>query len=322
MNVVSLHHAIFTSPDLDAHEKFGLDFGLKTVQRSPDELIMRAPCGIDAYNYIVRKADRATFIGLGFTVAGRDDLDHAVEHLGGTAIRAVERPGGGLITTILGPEGIQFELIAGEQPSSAEPEYPELVINSPILSNRLNEVLNFRPIGPQKLFSLGHVALYVRDLKLAIATLQDVLGMKVTDAAHLGNPEEPIVAFMRLDRGAEPTEHHTIALVEYKRTDCHHMSFQAQDFEAQFTAHRWLQTQGYRPVAGVGRHGLGCHIYDTWYGPDSCMWETYSDTDLVDADWPRRDHYAVGAGKLDVWRDDPDENARYFRLGAYAEADA
>lgn len=313
MRVRSLHHTHFAAPDLDLHESFAKDFGLATVTRTADRLVMRAPYGADAYNYIVDRAEQTEFKGYGYLVESMSDLDEAAARFGGSPIVTLDRPGGGFATTLHDFEGVAIELIAGETPSIPANACAPLVLNLPGAVNRLNRPQSHRPTGPVQLFGLGHSALYVRDIDQQIAWYGKTLGMKVTDVGYDSDTNKTVVAFMRLDKGSETVDHHVLALVAHGRTDCHHISFHTQDFEAQMRAHRWLLSRQHRPVAGVGRHGLGSHVFDTWFGPGGCLWETFSDTDAFNADWPTGYHDIKG-GELDFWVDDPVATGRYFAL--------
>jgi hypothetical protein len=82
-----------------------------------------------------------------------------------------------------------------------------------------------------------------------------------------------------------------------------------QDYESQFVAHRWLLSKGWESNWGVGRHPLGCHVFDTWFGPNRYRFETFSDTDLLNQDH-ETGHYDISKHELDMWSDKPPDS--YF----------
>jgi catechol 2,3-dioxygenase-like lactoylglutathione lyase family enzyme len=308
MTLKSLHHAHFSVHNIDKMEHFAKDFGLTTVERSTDRLYMRTAGG-DAYAYIAERGEPG-FKAIGFTVDTQDDLTRAVAEHGATPVTALDGPGGGQSVSLVSPEGFRFDLLHGVQ--EADPDTPPcpLVLNVPGMIGRERAPQSTRRIGPAHLYRLGHVGFYVRNLKAMRDWLVSVLGMRVSDDVYIGSPENVVVSFLRLDRGAALTDHHCIFLVQYMdRCDFHHASFEAQDYEAQFRAHRYLADQGWTSLWGVGRHGLGSHVFDTWFAPDGYRFETFSDTDMVDSAHVAGLH-DMAKSDLDVWSSESPE--KYF----------
>lgn len=310
MRVTGLHHVRFAVTDLERTEAFARDFGLKTVEHDASRLVMRTGGG-DAYCYIAEPAAERGFAGLAFTVADRSDLEHAVARHGASAIRELDTPGGGCGVTLTDPEGLRIDLVMGIAGQPREAGAAPVGLNFPDQKARLHVAQNSPALGPATLFRLGHVGLYVRDFSTMAAWYQDVLGMRISDTLHVPHqPDQKIVGFLRVDRGAELVDHHTLFFGQFGKTDCHHISFEAQDFEAQFIAHRWLGQQGWEANWGVGRHPLGSHVFDVWFDPDRYRWETFSDTDVVDASQQPGNH-DIHESQMDIWSSDPPD--RYFQ---------
>lgn len=308
MRLKSIHHVSFTVTDLSKTQRFAEDFGLHTVKSDGQQLYMRTSGG-DAWCYKAEQSDQRGFIGIGFAVEGEDDLSEAVEKHGATPVRELDSPGGGLGVTLTNPEGLKIDLVTGVVGQEPAPSAPELRLNQPGNQPRLAAPQTGRPLGAATLFRLGHVGLYVRDYSKSAAWFEDVLGMKRSDSLHPGNPNVTIVGFYRLDRGKEWVDHHALFLGQSDRSDAHHVSFEVQDYEAQFRTHRWLLQQGWELNWGVGRHPLGSHVFDTWFGPDRYRFETFSDTDMVNCDH-QAGHYDVHTQDMDMWSSDSPE--RYF----------
>jgi hypothetical protein len=55
-----------------------------------------------------------------------------------------------------------------------------------------------------------------------------------------------VAAFVRLDRGKEYTDHHSIFFLEKEKTHDHHASFEVVDFDHQLIAHEYLLNKGYK----------------------------------------------------------------------------
>lgn len=309
MRLKSVHHVSFAVTNLAETRRFAEDFGLVTVSSDPDRLFMRTSGG-DAWCYQAEQADSRAFLGLGFAVESEDDLNGAVAKHGATPVRELDTPGGGLGVTLAGPEGLRVDLVTSVRGEEPQQTLPQLRLNAPGERTRFTVPQNHRPLGPATLFRLGHVGLFVKDFRGMAAWLETVLGMKRSDSLHVpGKPDANIGGFFRLDRGKEWVDHHSLFLGQSNRSDVHHISFEAQDYEAQFRAHRWLEKQGWDLNWGVGRHPLGSHVFDVWFDPDRYRFESFSDTDLVNCDH-QPGHYDAKTQTLDMWSSDSPE--RYF----------
>ncbi|MBB6255396.1 VOC family protein [Nitrospirillum iridis] len=311
MRLKSLHHVKFQVNDLATTEKFAQDFGLITVEICPDRLIMRTNGG-DSYAYVAERGDAAVFTGFAFEVESEADLEEAVRVHKASPIRTLDMPGGGKAVTLTDPNGIAVDLIHGVARIPPGEAYAPLMLNSPLNYVREGRFEPKRPLGPAKLFRIGHVGLFIPSFMATLPWYVDVLGLIPSDVYHLpGQPGIRIVGFLRLNRGEELVDHHCVALMQSRggETACHHISFEAQDFEAQFMSHRYLESKGYELVWGVGRHPHGSHVFDVWRDPDRNRFETFTDTDRLRASDGTRVH-GIHEVEMDVWSSDPPD--RYF----------
>ena len=309
MQLNALHHVTFAVADLDRQEAFCADFGLVTAARSADRLVMRS-LGGDGACYVAIRADADRFIGLAFEVAQAAMLDDAVARLGAERRPDLDLPGGGQCVELKDPDGNQVLLVHGSARHAAAAPEEELHLNTPFVRQRFGRSQTARTVGPAQLWRLGHLGLFVRDFAASAAWYGENLGLIGSDVYHVpGVPQARIVGFFRLDRGEEWTDHHTLALMQDERGGCHHISFEAQDFEAQHRTHRFLARKPYEPIWGVVRHPHGSHVFDVWRSPDGARFETFSDTDLLRASDGTRVH-DISTVEMDVWSDD--EPTRYF----------
>lgn len=308
MKIRSLHHVSYTLPDLEKTQSFAQDFGLKSVEKSADRLIMKTGGG-DAWCYKAVPGARG-FVGFGFLVESKRDLEEAVEKHGATPIAELDTPGGGLGVTLTHPEGLKIDLVYGIDGDTPQEVQPELRINTPANRTRLKDPQSPRPLGPASLYRLGHIGLFVKDYKASEKWFEDTLGLICTDSMHIPhNPDKTVVGFFRINRGNELVDHHAVFQAQSDKTDLHHASFEVQDFEAQARAHRFLLDQGHEPNWGVGRHPLGSHVFDVWFGPDKYRFETFSDTDLVN-DKHVHGHHDISKHEMDSWSSEPPN--KYF----------
>lgn len=308
MRILGFHHVRFGVTDLDATERFATDFGLKAVERRNGALYMRTDGG-EAYSYVAEPSPTRQFLGMAFTVESLADLEEAVREHGATPIAALDAPGGGQGVRLTDPEGLSVWLITGVAEDAPGARKSALSLNVPGARTRFNAAQATRELAPAQLFRLGHIGLYVQDFATMAAWYSKVLGLKVSDTLHTGDPAAKIVGFFRIDRGEAWVDHHTVFLAQFGKTDCHHISFEIEDFEAQFMAHRWLESRGWTPNWGVGRHPLGSHVFDVWFDPDKYRFETFSDTDLVNHDHVAGNH-DVHHAQMDLWSSESPE--RYF----------
>jgi len=305
MPIRSLHHVSFTVPDIEKTHQFAEDFGLRTVERSDDHFVMQTGGG-DAWCYKAESGERG-FSALGFLVDSESDLEDAVKQHGASAVRELDTPGGGLGVTLTNSEGLKVDLVFGIEGDTPQEVLPELRLNTPALRTRFAEPQSARPLGPANLYRLGHLGLYVKDYKTSAEWFQKTLGLRVSDAMHVPHdPEQTVVAFLRIDRGEEWVDHHSVFLAQSDKTDLHHISFEAQDYEAQARAHRWLLARGWELNWGIGRHPLGCHVFDTWFDPDRYRFETFTDTDLLNSGH-QTGHHDISKHEMDAWSSEPPE---------------
>ncbi len=311
MEVVRMHHARFEVADLARSESFAQDFGLKTVTRDANRLVMRTSGG-DAYSYVATLAERPRFVGFALEVASTADLDEAVSRHGATPRETLDLPGGGERVTLVDPNGFEVSLVHGVARRDPEPGTPDLRHNTPAERVRYGDNQHKRDFGPPTLYRFGHTGLFVTDFATSAAWYERTLGLIGSDIYHVPHdPDHRIVGFFRLNHGDQWVDHHTVALMQRADAppDCHHISFEVQDFEAQFMAHRWLQSREYELVWGVGRHPHGSHVFDVWRDPNGVRFETFSDTDLLNEARGTRVHNIKDV-QMDVWSSEPPD--RYF----------
>lgn len=309
MQLKAVHHVRFAVRDLDRQESFAKDFGLITVERTDDLLVMRT-CGGDPFAYVAEKGDADRLVGFAFEVEAAADLDEAHATLGASAPSDLDLPGGGQSVSLTDPDGNLVQLVHGSQRTDAEEFYPALEINTPFEKHRFGRNQHGRERGPARLWRLGHVGLFVKSFAASAAWYADKLGLIGSDVYHIpGKPQAQIVGFFRMNRGDEWVDHHSVALMQDERGGCHHISFEVQDFEAQQRTHRYLGSKDYEPIWGVGRHPHGSHVFDVWRSPDGARFETFSDTDLFRLEDGTKTH-DISQVIMDEWSDDKPD--RYF----------
>jgi hypothetical protein len=110
----------------------------------------------------------------------------------------------------------------------------------------------------------------------------------------------PAVVFMRLDLGATPADHHTLAIVQGFAPHFAHCAYEVVDADAVAMGERWMRERGWRHAWGIGRHILGSQVFDYWNDPYGARHEHYSDGDVFTADHPMGVH-AVSRAAMSQW---------------------
>jgi catechol 2,3-dioxygenase-like lactoylglutathione lyase family enzyme len=269
----------FEKPDLDRAEIFARDFGFTVAARTRDELRLRGTLpGTDAL--VIKRGARSRFVGPVFQAAAPEDLDRLARHTG-----APVRPHGtGRIVELKDPSGIPVAVVSGVAEHAGLPGQTPLTLNTGGRADRVNATQ--RPARePTRVERLGHVVLETVRFHAALDWYLETLGLLVSDFLHLPDDRDfgPTFAFLRCDRGAEPADHHTLAMHLGPATGYVHSAYQVTDLDALAAGGEYLGERGYRRSWGIGRHVQGSQLFDYWRDPDGLMVEHFTDGDLFDA---------------------------------------
>ena len=284
---LALAYLMFDRPDLEEAERFLNDFGLVTVLRDDATLLLRGT-GPAPFCYVVRRAAKAAFVGFGLQVADRAALDALAKVSGASMVEPSDLPGGGYRVRLADPSGFRVDAVAGQMPVAALPHRAPLPLNSVDAPLRVNETQR-PPAAAPEVIRLGHVVLELADFQATCAWYTQHFGFIPSDIQVLPDGS-PAVAFMRLDLGDAPADHHTLALAQGFVSKYSHSAFELIDADAVGMGHRMLREQGWDHAWGLGRHILGSQIFDYWQDPWSDKHEHYCDGDLFTADQPTGIH--------------------------------
>ena len=293
----------FERPDLARAEQYMRDFGLIVVSQSDNELFLRGT-GPRPYVYRITRGARARFVGLGLSVSILEDLQR-LSRTFGRPIETVDGPGGGSVVRLRDPEGVEVNVLHGYSPSKPLPTRLAILHNAPSQIVRVNDTQ--RPaLEPPQVAKLGHLVLETPDFDKSARWYMDTLGFIPSDVMCLPDGT-PIGAFMRLDRGDEPTDHHTLFVAMGLEFKVDHVAFEVVDLDAVEMGQQVMMANRYRHAWGVGRHVLGSQIFDYWRDPWGQKHEHYADGDLFDAKQPAGYHVLNRAGLYQWGPDLPDD---------------
>ena len=275
-----LAYVRFRAPDLDRMEAFLTDFGLVRAERTPRALYMR---GTDPEHHLhVTELGEPAFLGVGLAAVRREDLDAFAFRAGAGPVEKIDEPGGGWRVRLVDPNGIPLEIVHGIAAAAPLPMPDPRCINTASSRPRTGPRQHFER-GPARVKRLGHFVLLVKDFRETERFYHEVLGFRNSDEIYLGERNQVLAAFMRLDRGEEYVDHHAFLAVGAGRVELNHVSFEVQDMDDLMAGHEHLQRQGHAHHWGVGRHVLGSQIYDYWRDPFGNVLEHWTDGDLFNA---------------------------------------
>jgi len=281
IKVQDIAYVRFSSPDLDAMEKFGLDFGLVVTAREDGALYLRAS---DPAPYLhVTEVGEAGFVGAGFEAASEEDLVAASKMDGASGVEKIDAPGGGQRVRFTDPDGFVIDVVHGRERLPALPVPTTSGVNRGSDRHRFGQV-HRPPSGPSSVKRLGHFVIRVSDYRRSEEWYKSRFGFLSSDEIYLGEPENVVTAFMRCDRGQEYSDHHTLLCVGLGEPGFDHAAFEVEDVDSLMAGHDHLTAAGYDHHAGVGRHVLGSQIFDYWRDPWGHVVEHFTDGDLLNAD--------------------------------------
>ncbi|MCW5892615.1 MAG: VOC family protein [bacterium] len=287
----------FTRPDLAQAERFLVDFGLRVVTRTPELLVLRGT-GPEAFCYLVQRGTTPRFAGFALEVGSRADLERLAALPDAGPIEALATPGGGARVRLVDPSGFAVDAVHGRARATPLPRRPALPINTPDARPRVNAGQR-PPVAPPEVVRLGHVVLELADWQATCAWYTRHFGLIPSDVQVLPDGS-PAVAFLRLDLGDTPADHHTLALAQGLVPRYSHSAYEVCDTDAVAMGGRVLRERGWTHAWGVGRHILGSQVFDYWEDACGDKHEHYGDGDVFTADQPMGVH-AVGRDAMAQW---------------------
>ncbi len=292
----SLVHLRHRRRNLDEALRFYTDFGLHLAERSA-ALYFRAAGG-GPVCLIVEPGFHDEFVGFAVEAESEEVLHRLAAIVGGVVEQRSE-PGGGLVLRLRDPAGLQVEVLHGFASAKANGPPAAVPVNTSANPMRVNAP---RPavLGPAWVRRLGHVVLGRQEFARNATWYVKTLGLIASDVEVLADLGEPIVAFLRFDRGDMPCDHHSIVVAAAPEDGYLHAAFESTDVDALGGGAEWLQHRGWLKSWGIGRHVLGSQLFCYHVDPHGFEVEHYADGDMFDAGHPTGYHEA-GLSSLYLW---------------------
>ena len=176
-----------------------------------------------------------------------------------------------------------------------------LPINTPTQKKRINQ--GQRPaLEPSAIMKLGHCVTGANRIEEAIEWYMRHLGLIATDVLCVGDGS-PAICFMRMDRGAEPADHHTFVVGKGAGEGYLHSAYEVLDIDALAQGQQYLKSKKREHLWGIGRHILGSQLFDYWKDSSGFEFEHYADGDVFTADHPTA-YYPLDSGNVYAWGPD------------------
>ena len=271
----------FEKPDLVAAERFATFFGFTVSLRTDSELHLRGTfAGSPAV--IIREGSRSRFTGPAFRAESDADVLRLANHLGATVTPLPEAVGGITVDT-RDPSGARVRVVSGTHELPALSDQASHPLNTAADLVRTNGTQR-PPAEPARVQRLGHVVLQTNQYRAALDWYLENLGMIVSDFQYYAGQRSlgPTMGFIRCDRGSEPADHHTLAMMLGPSNRYVHSAYQVTDLDALAAGGEVLLDAGYTRSWGIGRHIQGSQIFDYWRDPDGFMVEHFTDGDMFD----------------------------------------
>lgn len=282
IKVTGLTWLEFEKPDLDRAQQFARDFGFAVHHRDDDSLYLRGTRAGSAC-VVVRKAPRSRFTGFALQAADAVDL-HRVAAAHDRAVEVAPEPLGGSAVTLTDPSGVTVRVVHGADELPEFPGQATQTLNVGGVAPRSNRTQ--RPARePARVERLGHLAMATRVFARQLDWYLDNFGLIVSDFQFLDGQRDrgPVFAFIRCDRGSEPTDHHTLAMLLAPEAGYAHSAYEVADLDALAAGGEYLREQGWTRSWGIGRHIQGSQIFDYWRDNDRFLVEHYTDGDVFDS---------------------------------------
>jgi catechol 2,3-dioxygenase-like lactoylglutathione lyase family enzyme len=279
LKIEDVAHVRFAAPDLAAMRAFLEDFGMVVVEVTATRLAARG-AGPSPVTHFTELGE-AGFVGVAFRAESLTDLQRLAT-AEGAAVEALDLPGGGSVVTLTDPDGHRVDVVAGQAPAEPLPVAKAQAWNNAGAHERLRTTKRIGS-GAAHVVRLGHVVLNVSNFRASEAWYKERLGLITSDEIRV-SPEVAIGAFLRCDRGEQPTDHHTVFLMQTpKGPGFNHAAYEVADLDDLMRGHGRLEEAGRHAEWGVGRHILGSQVFDYWRDPWGHTLEHWTDGDLFTA---------------------------------------
>ena len=249
IKVKDVQYCTLQCPDLDIQEQFLIHFGMHTVEKTDEMLLMKGD-GTQPFLEKIIKGEKK-FISNAFVASSMDDLEKISQADSFGDIEELSTPGGGYVSKGKDLDGFGVEVVFGIQ--ELEKESAETIpTNEGRKVNRMNQMKRFLKGSYPRILRFAHCGLNAVDPQASFDWYQNHLGLIASDKLFLGDPKDPNSPlqgiFSRLDKGSEPADHHTIfflsaPMLSEGKPVMNHVSFEMFNIDDVFTGNEMLESK-------------------------------------------------------------------------------
>ena len=280
MSVLGIDEITYSADDLPTCRRFFLDWGLRLVGESPDELVFETLNGGRVIVAASGKAGLPPALEVGPTLR---EVVWGVESEGDLqryAANIRQAPGfveGGGRVGCTDPNGLAVRLQVTRK--------RDLKIDSATYNTWSHkERINQRSPAYERAtpIEVGHVVFFVKDVAACERFYTDSFGFAASDR-YPGRG-----AFMRC---APEGGHHDMFLLERPTKDAglNHVAFTVRDIHEVFGGGMHISRCGWDTQLGPGRHPVSSAYFWYFKNPAGALVEYYADEDQLTADWQPRE---------------------------------
>ncbi|EPG73408.1 glyoxalase family protein [Leptospira fainei serovar Hurstbridge str. BUT 6] len=286
--------------NLSKAERYYTDFGLRIFSKTKKQILFNGnssnfPC------WSVEESNRDFLLGLGLYISSYEEFE-ALKKLDGTYFRPSGRFGNLPCITLLDPSGLPVDAVLSEL-SKAPHYFPKKRDwNSYDSIKRANRPQSAES-NPSEVIRLGHAVFLKQEFLKNAQWYCDTFGMIPSDIQLLPKSKEPVLVFLRCNRGKILTDHHTIVIGAGADDRLEHCAFELKDIDDISQGRQWLLSRGWKAAWGLGRHILGSQVFDYERDPTGMLVEHYTDGDKFDDTYPVGFH-EISLESLYQWGED------------------
>jgi catechol 2,3-dioxygenase-like lactoylglutathione lyase family enzyme len=270
--ITGIAYARLSAPDLDVMQGFLEDFGMVKVHRDDQRLYMRGT-GDSPFIHVTELGEAGT-IAYAYDAADESVLHDFVKSGAAKAIETIDEPGGGKRVVLTDPNGLSIEVVSGRQ---------KIAPLSPRVQLRASTSPSMRQ-APSRVRRISHGVIATPKLNETIDWFNNTFKLIQSDELYIGTPENRLGMFSRIDLGEQPVDHHIVFIVRNEKAGGHHTSWEVDHPDEIFVGHDFLKRKNkYEHIRGIGRHALGCQVFDYWMSPFEQMHEHWSTSEQMNS---------------------------------------
>ncbi|EQA46808.1 glyoxalase family protein [Leptospira broomii serovar Hurstbridge str. 5399] len=286
--------------NLSESERYYTDFGLRVLSKTKTQILFHGnssnfPC------WSIEESNRDFLLGLGFHITSYKEFE-ALKKVKGAQLLPLGRFGNLPCVTLLDPSGLPVDVVLSEVPKFTSQSPKKRDWNRYDSIKRVNRP-QAAETGPPGIIRLGHAVFLKQEFLKNAQWYCDTFGMIPSDIQLLPKLKEPVLVFLRCNRGKTLADHHSIVIGAGADDRLEHCAFELKDIDEISQGRQWLLSRGWKAAWGIGRHILGSQVFDYERDPTGMLVEHYTDGDKFDDTYPVGFH-EISRKSLYQWGED------------------